>query len=371
MNPPLILLIGYYGKGNFGDDILLRVAHALALRAFPNAQFSVVVDGDAGDYVPRLLGPIEVLKPGRHGHFDMIIHGGGGVFFDFKRYGLFERLKEYAVRLTGFGNFIAAEKIARKLVNKPRTSTDRRLGLGIGLGSYSAGSPRLRMSLPILADFDALWLRDSKSVQNAKRFSSILQAELIAGSDLAFLTEHWLPPHSVARAVNSRPKLGIILRDWPQELGGLPDATLQAILAQLAQNYDLTGFVFDRHADPKMTTLLAPYRTVTWQPETMDIDDFVQQLAAQNVLLTSRFHGAICGACLGVASVIVAIEPKLAQVATMLPQASVMVAADRPETWAQAIAQALTIPPEYIAMDVAKNRAASEAALKAMESWLQ
>ncbi len=366
MTAPRVLLVGYYGKANFGDDVLLFVTHQRVKKALPNAHISVIVDGAGGDYITSMLGDVTLLPPGRHGHFDFIIHGGGGVFFDFSTYGFFARTFERAIAFFGYSRFLALEKMLRRWCNKPSTSTRVRLGLGIGVGSFSPGSPALRSKLPILADFTALWLRDAQSSDHLKRFASILCGELIHGSDLAFLTQDWLPNLLPPRAATPRLRLGIILRDWP----GTHWDALRDKLTQLAATYDITGFIFDAPADPKCQQLFTPYATKIWHPAHMTIADFAASLAAQDVLLTARAHGAICGACLGVPSVIIAIEPKLEQVHAMLPNASILVPANAPEHWAKAIEIARSISLETIAADVQKNRASSEAALAAIERWL-
>ena len=370
MSVPRILLMGYYGKGNFGDDVLLQVSYSLLKRIFPDAAMSIIIDGHHGGYITSMLGDVEVLAPGRHGHFDIIVHGGGGVFFDFKQYGRCSRLGEYALRLIGFSTFVSGERILRTLLNKHATSANCRLGFGIGVGTFSTGSPRMRASLPRLADFDALWVRDTESVANLKRFHHILGATIIQGSDLAFLTEYWLPTGIPTKPTASRPRLGILLRDWPEELGGMADSVLRQTLATLAMEYEITGFILDRHADLKLQKQFAGYALCIWQPERMTIAEFSAQLAMQDVVLTSRAHGAICSACLGVPSVIIGIEPKLAQVAAMLPNASCFVAADEVDAWPAMIRRALAIDTPSIARDVVANRSASEAALLEIERWL-
>ena len=370
MNARRILLVGYYGKGNFGDDVLLKVSYNLLKQAMPDVDISVIVDGDAGGYVPAMLGEVKVLEPARHGHFDLIVHGGGGVYFDFATHGLRNRLIENLLRFVGFPAYLTAEKFVRSISGKPRTSATVRVGLGIGVGTYSPGSPRLRASLPILADHDALWVRDVQSIENLKRFGAVLTGEIIPGSDLAFLTHYWLEKPVAPRVPAARPRLGIILRDWAQALGGLPEAALREVFVELARDHDITGFVFDQHADPELQRLLAPYATCVWQPGTMKIDDFAERLAQQDVLLTSRAHGAICGACVGVPSVIVAIEPKLQQVAAMLANACRVVPPQQPGQWAGALQEARSIAPQAITADVERNRAASIAALATIQRWL-
>lgn len=365
-----ILMVGYYGKGNFGDDVLLSVSYNLLQRALPDAETSIIIDGENGEYVRGMLDGVTLLTPGRHGHFDLIVHGGGGVFFDFRHYGWIDRMRERAFTLPGLRALLAAETFARKLAGKPRISATSRLGLGIGVGTFSPGSPRLRSALAILADFDALWLRDTQSPEHLKRFASIMRADIIHGSDLAFLTQHWLAVPPAPRIRAPRPRLGIILRDWPEESGSISAAVLEKTLAQLTQIYDITGFIFDATGDQRMQQLLAPYTIHCWQPQSMSIADFSTHLAAQDVLLTSRAHGAICGACLGVASVIVNIEPKLEQVHAMLPHASIIVQPHEAQHWETALALACAIDPATIAADVAKNRESSEAALLSIKRWL-
>lgn len=366
-----VLLVGYYGKGNFGDDVLLLASHTILRTAIPDAQISILIDGDAGGYVPAMLGgDVTILPPGRHGHFDLIIHGGGGVFFDFTQHGMWGRYMELALRAIGYRWYLALEHALRIAFDRTRTSASKRLGFGIGVGTYSTGSPRFRAALPILADFTALWVRDAHSVTNLQRFETIMRGEVIRGSDLAFLTRYWLKTPAV-KSPSPRPRLGMILRDWAQEKGGVPREALSATLARLAQEYEISGIVLDQHADPETMRLFAPYTLHVWRPESMTIDGFMRILATQDVLLTSRAHGAICGACVGVPSVIIGIEEKLETVAAMLPNASILVPPRESLHWPAALAKARMITPATIAADVTANRAASEAALSQMQVWLR
>ena len=362
MTTPRILIVGYYGRGNFGDDLLLHITFRLLKTALPTSQISIIVDGNDGHYIQTMLDDVTILPPGRHGHFDYIIHGGGGVFFDFESYGLMSVIAERIIHTIGLANFIRMEKMLRSIVRKPRTTATRRIGLGIGVGRFSNGSKRLRNSVPILADFSALWLRDDESSANLQRFASIMRADIIHGSDLAFLTDQWLPPLP-PRTPAPRPRLGIALRDWPQQ------HITAEFLKKLSEHYSITGFILDATTDTNMQQLLNAYSRHIWQPSNLRVGDFATALATQDVILTSRAHGAICGACVGVPTVIVNIEPKLEQVHAMLPNASILVAANAPETWQAAIEKALAIQPETIRADVDRNHEKTAAAWAAMQRW--
>lgn len=364
-----ILLVGYYGKANFGDDLLLRITYRLCREYAPDATIYVIVDGNRGEYLATMLPDAVVLPPGRHGEFDMIVHGGGGVFFDFARYDSWQRAAEFALKLIGFKAYLMLEKMLRILCNKKRSSTKVRVGLGIGVGTYSPGSPRLRERLPILADFAALWVRDRVSALNLKRFSGLMKAEIIPGSDLVFLTEYWQHQTIVPsqHRPGEKPKLGIALRDWP--LASMKAEILTPLLAKLTEKYVVTGFILDAAADTEVIQILAPYTRHFWQPNNMRVEDFAAHLATQDVLLTSRAHAAICGACVGVPSVIIEIESKLQEVAAMLPQSSVLVDANDTTLWSKAIDQALHLAPEKIAQDCSMNHEASTKALARVSSY--
>lgn len=368
MNASRILMAGYYGKGNFGDDILLQVAYGLVREQWPQAEISLLVDGDRGAYVNRLLGPVTMLPPGRHGHFDLIVHGGGGVFFDFAPQPALSILRNRLLLAFGPQPYLVMEAMLRRLLNKRRTSATRRIGLGIGMGTYTPGSPEWLRDLPILADFAALWVRDTQSMEHLARLHTLMRAQLVEGSDLAFLTEYWMKPVP-PRVPSPRPRLGIILRDWTEEAGSIHAAAVKQWLASLAGRYDITGFIFDRSADPYTAQLLAPYPTHIWEPSRMRLEEFSALLATQDVVLTSRAHGAIAAACLGIPSVILNIEPKLSTVHAMVPGSSRLVSPGSMETWLHMIEDVRSISPDNIAQEVQQNRAASLAAWQAVKRW--
>jgi polysaccharide pyruvyl transferase WcaK-like protein len=366
MSVPRILLVGYSGKGNFGDDLLLSITYNLLRNIFHSADIYAMLDVDKSAYVQTLLQGIKILKPTSRGQFDFIIHGGGGVFFDEKIYGKFSQWLDIFIRRLGYHHYVRAEKLLRRILHKPRISASCRLGIGIGVDLFSVGSKKLlRDSLPILASFQALWLRYTKSIKNLEHFSSAIKAELVLGSDLAFLTDYWLPSKT-KKQKSTRPRLGIILRDRADN--NIP--MLKKLIEECAIDYDITGFVFEKDQDVQTIALLATYSTHIWQPELMTVAHFIGQMAQQDVLLTSRAHGAICGACVGVPSVVVNIAHKLEQVHQMLPNSTLLVPSNDSTAWKEVLQKAQAIKPEMIAGDVKKNCNASENAWKEIQQWI-
>lgn len=368
MSPPEIVLLGYYGRGNFGDDVLMVVTHELAREMLPGARVALRIGTDA-TYPERLLGSgIERLPFGTRERHRLVLHGGGGTFFDFQPHGLLHRGANAMLLASGAKTFVRLEAALRRLNGRPRLSARTRLGLGLGIGTFSRGSPRLREALSVLADFDALWVRDEESAINLSRLG--VTPHVVRGSDLAFLWDHWCPPelvHSPPRARTARPRVGVILRDWPVGSGEDFARRIRSVLDRLAGRFDLTLFSLDPATDAGTLSALSSLPQIIWAPDRMDIAAFAEQIAQQDVLLTARAHGAICGACLGRASVILGIEPKLKAVHAMLPRATRLVSPPyEPETIAAALDEVLAVPADEICSDAVDNRNESERALVAL-----
>ena len=365
MKPADSILIGYYGRSNFGDDVLMVVTHDVARQSYPDHRIAVRT-GTKVDYVERFLGvDVQQIPFGTRDRHRMIMHGGGGTFFDFTPHGAIDKLLNQLMFAGGTRNYVRLEAALRRLAGRPRMSADVRLGMGIGVGTFAPGSRKLRESLPILCDFDALWVRDPGSVSNLKNIGAT--SSVVLGSDLAFLWERWCPPSLAlqpVRKLGSKPRIGVILRDWPT--GGDPTfaATIKPSLEAIRSRFDLHLFSLDASADAATLSWFDDFPQTVWRPESMTISEFAAGLASQDAFLTSRAHGAICGACLGRPSVILEIEPKLGAVHAMLPNCTSLVpphpGADVLE---QYIDDALAVPIDRIAADVAHNRTLSERAL--------
>lgn len=368
MTRPEIVLLGYYGRMNFGDDILMAVAWRIAAQIMPGAGRAIRSGTDL-DYPARLLGEaVPRIGFGTRDRHELILHGGGGTFFDFAAHSLARRLRNGLVLAAGAGPYVRAEGALRRAVGRPRMSARRRIGLGIGVGSYSAGSSRLLEALPVLAEFDALWLRDRASAAALGRLG--VAPPVVAGSDLAFLHEHWCPePLLLAPRPRhgGRPRLGVILRDWPGGSGAAFGQRLRPMLERVSGRCDLTLFALDPGTDAGTLRALGGLERRVWRPDRHGLAEFLGALAGQDAFVTARAHGAICGACLGRPSVILEIEPKLRAVHGMLPNATRLAAVDSDAAALGALVEeVLEIPADAIARDVEANRALSRRALGAV-----
>lgn len=364
-----ILLTGYYGKANFGDDVLLKVTHGIVRHWRPNAEIAVFCDQYRDDYLPALLGEkLQIMRPGDREHFDLIVHGGGGTFFDFRSYGLVDRIIDKMIRIAGFGSYTAFDRYARKLFRKQRLSAEKRIGWGLGVGTYSVGSRKLRQNIPTLLDFDSLVVRDAVSIENLGIFG--LGDCVTLGSDLAFLDNYWVPASAgqVKGKTEKRVRLGLILRDWQTGNSKNYLNSISKILPVLHQKYELSLFVFDKRVDEQLLKLAAPYRNHVWTPPVTEFDNFCTLLSRQDVIVSSRAHGALCGAIMSIPSVLIQIEPKLQTIHEMLPQTTSLLRPselDLPRLMG-AIDASLARDMAAIAIDVARNKELIRAAVSSM-----
>lgn len=359
-----VLLTGYYGKANFGDDVLLKVTHGVCRNRWPDAHISVLCDGYQDDYLGTLLGEdVEILAPGDKGSFDLIVHGGGGTFFDFGNYGWFDRILNSLIGMLGARRYARMDVGVRKLLGKQHLKACRRLGWGLGVGRYARGSAKLRRDLPVLLDFDSLVVRDAESVERLKELG--IQDKVVEGGDLCFLDEYWVPDDIAngMRRESAKTKLGVVLRDWPYDGGEKYLRGMMKLLPRLRQEFELTLFVFDERTDGRLVELIRDYEPVVWNPMYWSFDAYCRRLGEQDAVVSSRAHGVMCSVVLGVPAVALGIEPKLAAVHERLPGSTRLLplAGIEYPALAAAIDAVAGCPRPVLREDVASNRHLLEA----------
>jgi polysaccharide pyruvyl transferase WcaK-like protein len=307
-----IILMGYYGFGNLGDDILMITAYKVCLDIFPPSEFIVCTESKNPTYIKKFIPGVRIVNSTANITADMVIHGGGGVFFDFTKSNLKYLVFNYLIKMFGYRNYARTYLWAKSLIGRPYIRTRSRVGLGIGIGTYTNSSNRFLVEILYLSTFDFVIVRDSQSYIYAGQYcrsSNIHQA-----TDLAFLVDKWNPQHY--KKIQNAQSIGLILRDWPTKNHSSVLLKVASILQ--SQGLEVKFFAFDSNADKQYIASVPDSSVVhIWQPEKMSIDDFIGELSKCKLVISSRAHGAIISACLGIPILCVAIEPKLARVAEM------------------------------------------------------
>lgn len=318
-----IVLKGFYGFGNLGDDILMITTHNVVTELFPGYEIMICSESHNPGYIHKLLGnSIQIVKGNTGIRAGWIIHGGGGVFFDFRAGVARFRWLNNAIRGVGYGLYRSAHTLYQRLKGYQTIEAKFRAGIGIGVGTYTPSSSKFQQDILVLSDFDFLMVRDEDSVRNIRHLG--LGYPVYQATDIAFLHERWSKPETVV--ANASGVIGFVLRDWTFDSHAYLDTMLHAARQLAAQGYALKFYAFDQNSDQHFVEKFSKeFSVLVWDPNHMPIQDFLQEMSACGLMVSSRAHGAIVSACLGIPVVCLAIEPKLVQISAMLPQGSRLV----------------------------------------------
>lgn len=377
-----ILIKGYYGFGNFGDDILMTTTYRLLKNRFPGAQFFVFSNFSSNlngfnrqpnynKYIWELLGEkVQIIDWTFKGDFDLIIDGGGGVYFDYSIGSSIRRLLNAVNKFVGVTILYRIDCILRKLAGrKKHLGFKRRAGFGLGLGPFSKSSKLLYQHLVEIGSTDILFVRDNTSLKLLQtfRYSGIRKLS----SDIAFLSPYWLNSEVKLRPrVDFKNRIGIILLDW-HEGNDLRFEEFQKFADHLiARGTRVTFFSFDENHDIKyIKKFQEGYSLVVWRPNEISVPVFLNTISSQDILFSARAHGVIIGSILKVPSICIATSPKLIEVSRLLPLSTSVV--DEPIQEDHLLKELDNIQNNYsehlnyLDLDIERNEKL------AVESWLE
>lgn len=220
-----ILVVGFWGEGNLGDEAILE---GISLAAGEDR--TLVATAGSKEIHPRVVpcrprrgaaSWIEFLKVLKH--CERVVFSGG-ILQDQS----LEGVTFYALRML-------AARLAR-----------RKTGLwGAGLGPLRSSAAKT-VSSRALAGVDAAWLRDSGS---ADLFLSLTGRSGVTGADWSWVIEI---DHTRSKA-SKRGKVGVNLRPWPDRRF---ESSLESLLKQVSDK-ESTLFISARGEDERLMKHLA------------------------------------------------------------------------------------------------------------------
>lgn len=303
-----ILLKGYYGFGNFGDDLLMLISYNLLKEKFPEASIAVFSNHTVNlkeyrqkpnynQYIYKILGEKVNLVDWTHrGHFDLLVEGGGGTYFDESQNQWLYLLRNTIVNLLNTNILRKIDHGLRLVLNKPKQITyHKRVALGIGIGPFSKTSKTYYDNIVELASIDKLIVRDIMSYRLA--FQLRKNQNLTLGSDLAFLTKYWGTTLNDPLNKSTQKTIGFVLKGNKTEF----ENNIQRVAKLfLKEGWSVRFFAFDKNIDGEFIDACEKYYHVaSWCPETITIAEYIQKLQECTILATERAHGAIVGAIIG------------------------------------------------------------------------
>ncbi len=375
-----ILLNGYFGFGNLGDDLLLKTVYNIIAARFKDADIFILSNNTENNpgysltpsYNTYLFDLLETDRPvlidwTYRGDFDLCVDAGGGIYFDYHDggvgYGIANRIADIfsARTLQSFSSSV------RRFTGKAgRQHFTKRVGLGVGLESFNKNARSYIRSKIQLGQYDLLVVREHLSAGIATKMG--YNGPIDVSTDNVFLTDYWLPrefkmPHRPAQPGN----IGFILMDW--NVGDARYVEIEESIRRLqAAGYKITLFSLDRNHDKDYISYFSTkgQPVVVWEPEGMALIDYLTLLGQQDLLVTARAHGTIVGGILGIPSICIAIRQKLRAVQRMFASASLV---DYPLDSNQLVEVVRSMHGTYgrltetVAEDVHRNRRIAEMGL--------
>lgn len=305
MPTPRLMIYGYYGQGNLGDDLLS--AHVLSVVREAVGLDGVAVKSGPSKCLTRWFPGIEPLSPRafmaearRSGA--PVLFGGGGLFKAFAPRELWKR--------TAAGQALRRLKTGWRVVRGRFPWFLRGYAYCVGVGPIEDAVRAWEIRL-MLRRCPEVSVRDRRSLEDLARIGvphGRLAVDAAAGPIAEALASLVAPvPGSV----------GIVVRDWDAGEGGEILARLMAAAAQLRRGGRQVSFVSFAEADDRagLARLREAGETpLVWLPDTMTVAEFLCRLCTFETLATMRAHAVYIGAYAGRRVVPVVVEQKLAAV---------------------------------------------------------
>lgn len=312
MTKKKILLVGYSGHANFGDDLLLYQAYE-QFKNIADVSIWSGVEKEHSAYLERWFPSATVFRSKRLGFaefikYEKILYIGGGVFFDYMR--------EYPVKtyirkiLACYYNYTLAKLLGVRFA-----------GIGIGLGPFMSSRAK-KINEVCLRNFDFMTLRDEDSMIIASTYD--VRTLFYKGFDLSFFSINLL---GMISSVNYKPTQSILVcpRKFPHETNGeLYHDTLinwckskqvvgiMVLVLGLQKNHDEP--ILERYKDAGIPTEM-------WNPSKMGIKDIFTLFAVQDLIVSARMHGVYVAGMVGTPCIGINVHPKVKDAASILEKA--------------------------------------------------
>jgi len=300
MNKSKVLLVGYIGKKNFGDDLLFKIALD-TLKDIGDFKIFVLVssDPDSANYLMSYHPDINLLYHKRtpllfFNKFDKIYFIGGGLFFDYKK----------SVNLLRFCKNFISNFIRYRIPKMFGTSFG---GIGLGIGPYYSKRTKILHS-QIIGTFDILGVRDEVSFDLAK---SMGINKMFLSNDLSLNLLHSF--QEIGHVADKSNEVIFCPRSYSHN--PVSEKHLDELLkfADFLNNQGLqVHWVFLQDDDERFIQRLEEQFQVTvWNPDTMDILDFSKLFKNVRMLVSSRMHSVFIAGMLCTPFISIPLHQKL------------------------------------------------------------
>ena len=294
-----VLLVGYSGHKNFGDDLLLKQAHS-CLKDISDVSIWTDVTGKKSDYLDFWFPQATIIRSKKLGlrifkKFDRVLYFGGGVFFDYK--------ENYPKIL-----FVKKTLSIVKNYYLSRLYGVHFAGIGIGLGPFNSkySSYLTRLQLRV---FDFIGVRDNVSFEFLIHFG--LEKKAIKGYDLSFLQHREI---STTKTEQIKKILICPRRFHHQcEKDHYHKQLIDWVLKLKESGVEILVFGFQPEHDESVLLEYqkAGLNTKVWDPERNILAMIFELFEQYDLIISSRMHGVYVAGMVNRPCIGIEVHPKV------------------------------------------------------------
>lgn len=372
-----VYIRGAYAPGNIGDDVLMLSIINIIKETVPEEKISVGVEHPelARNYNPN-IDWIHIKKPILA---DVVVFGGGGQFFSFNppsniKNSIFTKIsrsvKAQENFVTGIERVIVSFFGAIDKIYLPK----KLAAFCIGLGPFDNQSKGYQRAIEIINKCDYISVRDDKSLEYCKMLGYTGAEEY---SDPTLLSEIWYPKEVVRPCYSDNGYISIVLRDWPHDKNGQDFIDILINYAKvLSSRGEKVRFVsVYKERELELIKSNDNIEWLVWDAETYSIVEFMDEFISNSeVIISSRAHGVLLPASLGVPTIAVAIENKLFKVHDMIAEGNILVKEASIEALDNALSAFRADKEQLCANikeEILKNKLKVTNAIYSFTSWLK
>ena len=318
-----IYIRGSYGPANLGDDVLMMVIAKMVTQTFPEKK--VWVSASHPEIAKTFLPDCDYVDLKDPIKCHIAIFGGGGQFFSFKADGTPQnRSITNALKNLSIKSFIQRVFIETKNGKGVAFDATKTAALSLGIGPFENGANDFNYirAKNNLQRCSFISVRDDMSY---KIFQQITSRESRLHTDLSFLREFWLKAPATTSPKEKKHQFGVIPRGWAKDQK--PAQHIEDLIRQI-QNLNNKPILisFDAKNDEAIIKSLPNFKWLIWDPSKNNPCEFLQAISNQcDYLVSTRAHGVMLAAAVGLPSIAVQIEPKLENIHKYFPNGTTLI----------------------------------------------
>jgi polysaccharide pyruvyl transferase WcaK-like protein len=294
-----VLLVGYSGHRNFGDDLLLSQAYTY-LKGISEISIWTDIIGEESGYLDSWFPSATIIRSKTLGintfkKVDKVLYFGGGVFFDYK--------KKYPKAL-----FLKKTLSIIRNYYLSRVYGVRFAGIGIGLGPFNSTESSFLTRFQLRA-FDFIGVRDQVSYNLLVDYG--LKEKAIRGFDLSFFLNH----NTILTSQKKVSNILICPRKFSHHSKGelYHNPLIQWALEKKQEGTNILVYGFQSNHDEEV---LLKYKengldTMIWNPDLESVNSVLELFGNKDLIVSARMHGIYIAGIVGCRSLGINVHPKV------------------------------------------------------------